>query len=383
MRWRLSLAEDLAGRAPELAPSNWLWSVLPAWQMTASDWQSWDDLNASLTRSHPLLDSRFVEPLLRIFGSGDEWLVRAQDRSNLTAAALVRKRRSGMWESFLPSQAPLGACLAATAAHAKAISSHLPGTAWSLDLQCQDPLFAPVAAPFVRIRSTLSEYCQTMAVDVADGFEAYWQGRSRNLRSNMARYLRRAAKAGSAIELKHISAGNDLSAAVLRYADLESKGWKGQLGTAITPGNAQERFYSTVMERFSQNGMAEVYELHWADRLAASRLLIRNADFRIILKTTYDETLKELAPGRLLLHEMLAHAAHGSGPKRFEFYTKASADQLAWATEQRPIVHVQVFPRAWMRSIDQLVRKRLRRTVKSAREAEQATEATSPADGTR
>ena len=104
-----------------------------------------------------------------------------------------------------------------------------------------------------------------------------------------------------------------------------------------------QQYCAGIMERFGAEGNADVFELRIDGRLASSRLLIGNEEFRIVLKTTYDEELAEFAPGRLLLYEMLQKLAEEPRPKRLEFYTKATVDQLAWATERRPIFHATLF----------------------------------------
>ncbi|MBS3935952.1 MAG: GNAT family N-acetyltransferase, partial [Sulfuritalea sp.] len=78
------------------------------------------------------------------------------------------------------------------------------------------------------------------------------------------------------------------------------------------------------------------------ERLVASRLLIRNESMWIILKTTYDESVAAIAPGRLLLQATLEYVLAIRPGARVEFYTNANRDQAEWATELRPISHHQI-----------------------------------------
>jgi CelD/BcsL family acetyltransferase involved in cellulose biosynthesis len=70
----------------------------------------------------------------------------------------------------------------------------------------------------------------------------------------------------------------------------------------------------------------------------------------IALKTSYDENYKQQAPGRLLLRKVLERC-HALWPGRcFEFYTNATPDQLAWATERREMLNLTVYRRPiWAR----------------------------------
>ncbi|MEN6585600.1 MAG: GNAT family N-acetyltransferase, partial [Sulfuricella sp.] len=78
-------------------------------------------------------------------------------------------------------------------------------------------------------------------------------------------------------------------------------------------------------------------------KLAASRLLVSTSDLTIILKTAYDESLAQFAPGRLLLKDYIERTFAEKKVSTLEFYTDATPDQLAWATGQRHISHVMLF----------------------------------------
>jgi len=95
-----------------------------------------------------------------------------------------------------------------------------------------------------------------------------------------------------------------------------------------------------------------------ADRwpLGIPRLLIGKEQFRIVLKTTYDEELAEFAPGRLLLRDMLQKLAEGPMARRLEFYSRATADQLASATEKRPIFRATLFRWSALRQVAHVVK---------------------------
>lgn len=134
-----------------------------------------------------------------------------------------------------------------------------------------------------------------------------------------------------------------MQAAVVRYANLEHRGWKGAAGTALEPGSTQTRFYSDLLVAAAQRGQASVHEMWVGDTLAASRLLMRSEHMTVILKTTFDEGLRKYAPGRLLLAEVLRVAHDNGSGHAVEFYTDASADQLSWATGSRCIYDLRLY----------------------------------------
>ena len=319
------------------------WTIFPAQEATDAFWGQWDDLNRRLRGRHPFLDSRFVSALLQYWGTGTERFVACRGDAGLVAAAVLQPVRHGLWRTFLPSQTQLGPVLVGSHSAAREMLEAIPGFAAAVEFLCQDPLYSPFGVASEGGDLLINPYAPTMSVALENGFEEYWEGRSRNLKKNIVKWRKRAERQGAAIKLTRVSSLGVLREAVARYGELESRGWKGREGTALHEDNPQGQFYAGVMERFGAEGNADVFELRIGGRLASSRLLIGNEEFRIVLKTTYDEELGELAPGRLLLYEMLQRLAEEPRSRRIEFYTKATVDQLAWATEQRPIFHATLF----------------------------------------
>ena len=79
------------------------------------------------------------------------------------------------------------------------------------------------------------------------------------------------------------------------------------------------------------------------DQLAASRINVLDKHMLIALKTTYDETLSNYAPGRLLLYLLIEREFLLKRVQRIELYTDATADQLSWSTGQRNIEHLTIY----------------------------------------
>lgn len=301
----------------------------------------WDRLNAEFYGSHPMFDSRFVGPLLEHFGIGDERLCVHRSAGAIDGALILHPLGLGRWALFLPAQSQAGAVLLKDARHLETLLPALPGHAWSLDLLSIDPLYAPDWT-HLRLPRIVIPHANTMAVSTHGDFDAYWEARPRNLIKNIRRYRRRAEETIGALAFATITEPAEVVAALARYGQLESAGWKGRQGTAIAPDNGQGKFYADMLGRFAASGQALVMELRAGERLLASRLLIRQQSMWIILKTTYDETQSAWAPGRLLLHAVLERAFSGMHSGAVEFYTNASRDNAEWATSLRPIPHHQV-----------------------------------------
>jgi hypothetical protein len=325
------------------------WSFVPAREGFPDLRTDWDRLNRCHHRSNPLLDSRFVAALLTHFGTGTELLASYRSGSEITALLIIAPSGFLRWSLFLPSQAQIGPLVCGDPPPLFALVRALPGGAVWLDLLAQDEAFSCLPAYVLTDRRVTSlDHALTISVDLASTFGSYWDQRNRSVRKNIRRYVSRTSAMEPALSLSVYDAPEEMPNAVARYGELESSGWKGGQGSAIHPSNTQGRFYSQIMQDFAQSGNAQVYEYRQGKRLLASRLCILSDESLVILKTTYDEAFSALAPGRLLLYLILEREFALKRCRWIEFYTNATADQIAWSTHQRHIRHVTVFRNRWL-----------------------------------
>lgn len=318
------------------------WEFHPAKAAFAQYAADWDRLNGELYDHHPYFDSRFVEPLLAHFASGREQLCLYRAQGVVRGALILEQRGLGRWMAFRPAQAQITPLLVANAGLFANLLAALPGFAWSLEFHAVDPRYAPAfsGAPGETI---VSNHARTIGIAPEIGFEAYWQQRSRNLRSNIRRYTNRLSREAGEAGFSCLMAPEAMPAGVRRFGDLESAGWKAEVGTAVAIDNVQGNFYAEVLGRFAASGQAEICELSIGGQLAASRLLIRSPHMQVILKTAYDEAKGRFAPSRLLLHRLLEQRLARHPHETIEFYTNATREQAEWATFDSPIQNIHLF----------------------------------------
>lgn len=322
------------------------WQLIPVARRFGDFARQWDDLNRRLYDEHALIDSRFVRPLVERFGNHLTTLAVLGDPANPRGMLLLEPKRVGVWRTFLPSQWQVAPVLLARedAPALLDLPKSMPLDIRLLNIIKQDLRFSPLAAvPQSHPLAEFIERSTSMRIDTCGGFDAYWAARSRSLRKNFKRWIASAERAGLAPRLTMTSDPHGVARGVCEYGLLESAGWKGREGTAVHPDNAQGRFYSEVMGNFARDGCAIYATLHLGERLAASRLLIRSRSQVQILKTTYDETLREFAPGRLLLYMLLERLFDEFPGISVEFYTNADVNQLEWATEPVPVIDVAIY----------------------------------------
>ena len=321
------------------------WEIHPAKAAFPEFVQDWDRLNARLYNSHPYYDSRFVAPLLDFFGTGKEQLCIYRTDDLVTGALILRSDGIGRWSSFRPSQAQITPVLLDDSRLLDSLFHRLPGFALEIELLAIDTRYSPEFA-HLELAQINHAYARTIGIHVENGFSDYWAKRPKKLAANIDRYARRAEKESVPLVVSKVDNPVDMAAGVKRFGLLEAAGWKGRAGTAVSSENRQEEFYSEVLSRFASTGQSFIYELHGADRLASSRLVIASNKMVVFLKTTYDEILAHFAPGRILLYRVIqdqfeSHA--GTSIASIEFYTDATRDQAEWATFGATIQNIQIF----------------------------------------
>lgn len=344
------------------------WTFSPAKSGMAARAVEWDDLNRRLCRAHPFLDTAFVGPLVDCFAGADDTLAVYRGTGAVEAMLLLQAPRYGICSTFLPSQAQIGPTLLAAPGSLRELVSARRSTV-AMDLLCQDPEYSPLPTFPPGPTHERTPHVTTVAASLVGTFDQYWQQRPRKLREQMRRSIRKLEQAGLALRLDAVVEPDRIRAAVDRFGLLESRGWKGQAGTAIHPDNVQGRFYREVLARFAARGQGTVYEMYFGGELAASELQIAN-DFMVIgLKTTYDETLAAAySAGRLVHYLSLERRFAEQRHRVLEYYTNATPDTTRWSTTQRPISHHRIYRYAALSSITRGYR-RLRARLATFRRA--------------
>ena len=326
------------------------WRFHPAEAGLTQEAESWNTVNRQSFESHPLLDTRFLLPLVGHFGTKNTKLATLEGADCRHGALLVNARSPGIWSSFLPSQAQI-APVVLPPGRVDALyplMRQLPSPCWLLEIMRQDREYSCFRDGFPAGAERVV-HARTMRVNLSTDFTSYWRSRPKGLRKHLRRYLKVIDELARPVTLRLVDSPSDAATALKRYGDLEVQGWKGASGTAVHADNVQGRFYADVLENFAHRRRAYVYELYFGDHLAASRLCIASDDMLVILKTTYDETLAHYAPGRVLLYRLLESEFRLRRHRAIEFYTNANKETLAWGSESRDVADVNLFRNGWVR----------------------------------
>jgi len=323
--------------------NNLEWQFLPISEFS-NHIQQWNQLNKD-THNTPLLDSKFILPLLDHFSTGHEKLAVYGHIKSPDALAIIVQTRFGSWSTFQPSQAPLGCWLQNPALSIQQLANKLRKSLnifpLVFSITQQDPdLLAPPSE--TRNLQTLP-YIQTARVSVSGSFENYWEQRGKNLKQNLRKQRNRLEREEIKTKLVKITASKEMQSAVHAYGNLESAGWKSQQNTAVSLENSQGKFYLNMLNNFADEGKAVVYQYWYNGSLAATDLCLLDQDSLIILKTTYDENIKISSPALLMRQDVFEEVFDQQLTKRIEFYGKVMEWHTKWSNEIREMFHVNVY----------------------------------------
>lgn len=316
------------------------WSLYPASEF--ANWSdNWEQLNRQAGNSQ-LLSKKFIQPLIDNFAPRDAKLAVCHVDGNIVSMTVVTPEKSTGWSSFQPSQAPIGLWLqkpeASTESLIQSLLSRLSGLAWVFSLTQQDPELLPRSSDGQTLTSM--DYIQTARLQTQGSFDEYFSQRSKNHRQNLRRQRNRLEREGITPRLEIIKERSKVADCISDYGNLESSGWKQQLDTAIHSDNEQGKFYISMLESFMQEENAVIYRYWYNDELVAMDLAIHDNHTMVILKTTYDESIKTSSPGVLMHQEIFQSLFESTQIQRVEFYGKLMEWHQKWTNDIRTMYHL-------------------------------------------
>lgn len=320
------------------------WNFIDAGQF--SDYHVlWDHLNACGPHS-PLLNAAFMQLALNHFGNGQEKLGIAYRDYGAVAMALFSANRFGTLIMFQPSQLPLGPLVASGEV---SFTEVVKGLAESLPFQYAfgaltqiDPLLYghPDTAEYGRI----VPHIETGYINLPQTHTAYLNDRPKKKCAQVIKRINKAQADLGEAKLSVYSDVHEVAPLVEAYADMESAGWKAKAGSAVSRGGPQAKFYTAVLQHFAETGRLKIFTLHFGERLAAMQLAVNSEGCLYLLKSSYDETLKDYSPGVVLKHYLIEYLFRSREPfHRVEFYGRVIEPHRLWITGSRELFHLNLY----------------------------------------
>jgi len=311
-----------------------------------ADWASvWDTLNHAHTRL-PFMDSRVIAAALRWLGEPGLVLM-IGSRAGAPCAMGILKRRGGMWDTWQPSQLPLGAWLMAGEAWgdtAPSLLRALPGVALGAGFSQQDPALYP--RPMSPAQTL--DYVPTARLMIEGSFEDYWAARGKNLRHNTKRQHAKLAAAGTQAALQCLMGEDEVAPSITDYSALEGAGWKAQQGTALSADNPQGQFYREALNHMAQSRQTRIYRYTLDEQVVAMDLCLTQGEVMVILKTACRDDLQGLSPAVLMHRDIFASLFDEGTIKRVEFYGRVMEWHTRWTEDTRMLYHANFYPWRWL-----------------------------------
>lgn len=182
-------------------------------------------------------------------------------------------------------------------------------------------------------------------VSLQQAFDAYMTERSKNLRRNVRKDLKRLECEGRVeLRLHDDLEPEQVEQALRRAFAVEDSGWKGDAGTSVLRNDGIFPFYLRQAEHFARLGMLRLAFLECGDRTIAFEMGWSGKGVYHSFKVAYDETYRKFGPGHLLRSKLI-EAGCGDSSLQFVDYQGPITDALRpWATETYPIGRLAVCP---------------------------------------
>jgi CelD/BcsL family acetyltransferase involved in cellulose biosynthesis len=330
--------------------TNWTLHALAELHQQA---KAWDELNAKAANI-PFLEARFLLPLVQEFATTEPRLALCRDASGvLVAGALLERVSLVSWQTFQPSQLPLGAWLVDPALDTAQLGHGLLSALGPLALRLGLSQLDPQLCPRPQDSATLStlDYIETAWVDIEGNFDDYWEARGKNLRTNMRKHRSKLEADGITMQFDRITAPEFVAAAIAEYGRLETASWKAGMGTAVHSDNAQGRFYNAMMRNFCEAGRGEIWRLRFGDQVVAMDLCICAGSNLVILKTAFDPSFRNVSPAFLLKQEAFKQLFDEGRMNRIEFYGRMMEWHTRWTNQLRTLYHLNCDRWSWLRAM--------------------------------
>jgi len=145
----------------------------------------------------------------------------------------------------------------------------------------------------------------------ADSEAFLLQSMPRKRRHEIRRLAKRFAEQGHA-EYTLLERADDLDAWVDEFLDLESRGWKGHSGTALTCSGQDRGFFRDMAERAFDTGQLMLMSLRLNGRVIAQKCNLTTGAGGFAFKIAFDEAFAKFSPG-VLLESHNIEALHDRG----------------------------------------------------------------------
>ncbi|MBL4796357.1 MAG: GNAT family N-acetyltransferase [Oleispira sp.] len=128
---------------------------------------------------------------------------------------------------------------------------------------------------------------------------------SKKLVKNLKRLQKKMLTIDDDCQLLEASSTDEIKTALLSFRSIEEISWKGNEGVAINSSDELISFYSKLVTEFSLSKQARIFHYGSEDKIYASALGFLLGDSLYIHKISFDQKFMDVAPGSLLIFEII------------------------------------------------------------------------------
>jgi Acetyltransferase (GNAT) domain len=344
-----------------------------AWALRYSDW----DTLAIAYGLPEIVGARFVSAVVNALAPADSSLRLLTGLCDDVPIimAIVRKSNSLTLELFQPSQMPISLLVARDSLSLRECFHKYLHAKLSPIIRFE--LFQLDSKYFSRLgsdqRNIEIDYISIPYVEFPSKFDDYFGALGKNLRANCKKQRNTLERNGFGCRMEIVRDASQIEHALSLYSELELSGWKRDQGTAVDESTGQINFYSTLLRSYAEVGQAQIAQF-WicdqgVDRLVASDLCIVTGKVAYMLKTAYDESLRQhetlssISPAALMHQDLFRYWIDVLGIERLEFYGKTLDWHLRWTHHERVLYHLSIFRSALAQSTFSKVKSLTRRSA--------------------
>jgi hypothetical protein len=184
---------------------------------------------------------------------------------------------------------------------------------------------------------------------VRGSWETFRAGLPKEYRHNLPRARRQLERQGR-LELVSITEpGPALDRALRECVELETRGWKGQLGSPILHDPRTVTFYSELATSLARRHRFELFLLSHEGKVIAFQYCLRGGGHVELLKESYEPSYSSRGPSHLL-RIMVLEELFGRGEEVAYHMGRATIGgdplrewKLRWATEVAPLCTLRIY----------------------------------------
>ena len=308
----------------------------------------WDEL-ADHAGASPFLRRGWITAWLRAFGKGRLEIHSVRDGAHLIGL-IPLLRHHGSLRSPTNAHTPEFGFLVrdpSAAGHlARAVVGHASEHLVIAAVGREDPGVVAMVSVAAEIRRPLlvRELGRSPYLTVRGSWERYEGQLHPKVRAEMRRRRRRLQERGR-LSLEVVDGRDRLREYLDEGFRVEASGWKGRRSTAILSHPRSRGFYTDVAAWAAARGWLRLAFLRIDGRAVAFDYCLEQDGVHYLLKTGYDPSFRQFAPGMLLRREMLARAFE-TRLRRYEFLGVADRWKLMWTDQLRERLRIHAFSRS-------------------------------------